>query len=118
MSIEGVIENTFDDIRRGIISIQRDFALVLKTQGPQVVQSQDVVGMRMGIEHRVDMIDTFPQGLHPKVRAGINDDPVSLPGDGNGRPGTAIARINRSADPAGAAQRRPTHGSSTAKYGV
>jgi hypothetical protein len=82
---------------------------VLETERPQIVQPENVVRMRMGIEHRIDMIDPLTQGLHTKVRARVDHHPVSFPGNRDRRPCAPVARIRGGAHPAAAAQRRHTH---------
>ena len=97
-----------------------------KAQRTQIVEAEDVVGVRMGVEDGVDVADAEAQRLLAEVRAGVDKDTmrsrrlVSIPGlglpfDGDGRPETLIARIGGGADAAAATQRGHAHGRATAE---
>src|SRR3984885_9016343 len=115
--IEGVVKNAFNHTGCVVIGVQRKFVLVLKAERPQIVQAENVVCMRMRIEHRIDVINALAQRLHAKVGPGVDHYPVSLPGHRDGRPCPAIPRIGGGAHPAGAAERRHTHGGATTQNG-
>ena len=48
------------------------FAKDGKTQGSQVVETKDVIGMAMGIEDGIDSGELIAQGLLAEVRPGID----------------------------------------------
>src|SRR5271155_3741292 len=74
-----------------------------------------MVRVRMRIEHCIHMIDPFPHGLHPKIRAGVDDDSIRAPSDGDGGTGAPVAWVSGRAHPAPAAKSRHTHRGATAQ---
>jgi hypothetical protein len=47
----------------------------------QIVDAVDMVGMSVGIENRVDMLDFLPQGLLPQISGGIDENVSASIGD-------------------------------------
>jgi hypothetical protein len=43
----------------------------------QIIETHDVIGMRVGKNNGVNATDIFPQGLCPKVRSGIDKKAIS-----------------------------------------
>ena len=68
--------------------------LVLVTQRPQIINAQDVVGMRMGIEDRVNPSDVFADCLRVKIGSGIDQYDFAVLLDHDRRPGAPVVRID------------------------
>src|SRR5450631_897647 len=69
----------------------------------------------MGIEDSVDVADTFSESLLAEVRAGIDEDAVLVPSDGDRGAGASIARVRGDADAAIASEGGYAHRSATAE---
>src|SRR6266404_3554146 len=102
----------FAGLRRGI---KRKFAwYVLIRQRSQVVDSENVVGVRVSVEHGIKLGDLFAQRLFTKVRRGVDQYVAGIGvritvADHHGRTGAAVARVRRTADGAVAANRWYAH---------
>src|ERR1700676_2386855 len=66
---------------------------VLISQRPQIVDSEDVVGVRVSVEYGVELRDFFAQRLFAKVRRGVDQDVASAVADHHGGTGAAVARV-------------------------
>jgi hypothetical protein len=69
---EGVIEDALDRARSFFVGVERKASGKLKTEGSQVVEAKDVIGVAVGVEHSVDVADVFADCLGVKVRTGID----------------------------------------------
>src|SRR5882762_1982002 len=102
----------FAGLRRGI---KRKFAwYVLIRQRSQVVDSEDVVGVGVGVEHGIKLGDLLAQRLFAKVRRGVDQDMAGIVvritvADHHRGTRSAVARIRRTADGAVAANRWYAH---------
>ena len=86
----------------------------MEAERAEVVHAEDVVGVAVGVEDGVEAADAGADGLGVEVGAGVDDDVVAFPGDEDGGPGAAVARVagGRSgggADGAVAAERGDAH---------
>ncbi len=74
-SIKGVSEDPLQVVHRSFAGInwQRTFAQITETAA--IVQAHDVVGVRMGEDHRVEPADVFAQALHAEFRRRVHDQP-------------------------------------------
>ncbi len=115
------VKNVLEDFLHGFsgarIRVQRNLVRPAKAQRPHVVQSQNVIGMGMRIENRVQPRDLLPYRLLAEVWRRINEDAMSVIFHHHRRPGTTVVRIVRCADAARAADRRHAHGSAAAQHG-
>ena len=89
---EGVLEDAFDDLSRKVIRIECDTFGFAEAQGAQVIHAEDVVGVAVRIEHSIDAVDAFSDGLSMEVRAGVDQDVVSAVIDHDRRSCAAIGR--------------------------
>jgi hypothetical protein len=48
-----------------------------KVQRPNVIESEDVIGMTMRDEHGIQMLDSLAKCLLPKVGGSVDDDSLS-----------------------------------------
>src|SRR3546814_9589240 len=62
---------------------------------PQVVDAVTMIGMVMGVDDCVDPPDVGCKQLLPQVRAGIDEDPVSVGLHHYRRPGPAVPGVQR-----------------------
>ena len=46
------------------------------SQGPQIVDSEDVVGMRVSVEHGIELRNVFAERLFAKVGRGVDQNVV------------------------------------------
>ena len=106
---EGVLEDALDALCGCVVGVDGQIALCVKAERPQIVESHDVVGVAVGVEHGVDAADVFAQGLRMKVRAGVDQDRVAFVGEPDRRSGAPVARVGRSADRAVAAEGGHSH---------
>src|SRR5438874_8279044 len=52
VGIKDVTKNRLDVCQRGFVSVERKFFWAAKTQGPDIIESHDVVGVRVGVDDR------------------------------------------------------------------
>src|SRR6266403_6242026 len=106
------VAQEFAGLRRGI---KRKFAwYVLIRQRSQVVDSEDVVGVRVSVEHGIELSDLLAQRLFAKVRRGVDQDMAGIVvritvADHHRGTCSAVARVRRTADGAVAANRWYAH---------
>ncbi len=72
---------------------------MLEIKWAQVVQTHDVVRMRVGIEDRIDAMQMRAQGLRTEVRWRIDEHATAIETERDGRTQPLIARIGRGARP-------------------
>src|SRR5260370_12023625 len=102
----------FARLRRGIKrQLARD---VLIRERAQIVDSEDVVGVRVSVEYGIELRDFLAQRLFAKVWRGVDQDVAGMVvritvADHHGGTGAAVARVGRAADGAVAANRWDTH---------
>src|SRR5205814_4575363 len=86
--MEGIGEHTLQISHRGLCGINRKRLAAAQIAKPAaVVQSHDMIGMRMGEENCVEPANVFAQHLHPEFWRRIHDK-SSLSGlNINGGPG-------------------------------
>jgi len=83
----------------------------------QIVETHDVVRVRMGKNHRIEVADVFAERLSPEIRSGV-DNPGALWGANVDRRSQAlIARVGRMANGAVATNRRNSLGRSGPEEG-
>src|SRR5579871_3249367 len=70
----------------------------MESERAQVVEPQNVVGMRMGIEHGVEPADLFTDSLGTKIGGGVDDDDMTVILEHDRRAGTAVVRIDGATD--------------------
>ena len=86
-------------------------------QRPQIVESQNVVGMAVGVQHGVQPRDPLPYGLFAEVRSAVDEDAMAVPFDHHRRPGAAVVRVGGVADRAAASDRGHAHRCPAAQHG-
>jgi hypothetical protein len=64
---------------------------------PQVIQPDNVIGVRMGVEHRVERHQPRTQGLDTKIRGGIHQNLLLINREQHARSQPAVVRIGRRA---------------------
>ena len=114
VGIKDVTKNRLDVCQRGFVSVERKFFRAAKTQGPDIVESHDVVGVRVGVDDRVEAAHAGAQRLLAEIGRGVDEHHAPAIFHQNGRTGAAIVRIGRSTNFAGAAQCGHAHGSAAA----
>ena len=55
---------------------------IAKTQWTKVIEAEDMIGMRMGIQNRINIANVLPQSLFAKIRTGVDQYAVIVPCDG------------------------------------
>ena len=100
------------DLRRGLrYRVGRDrLVLLQRVEAPHIVESEDMVGMRMGEEHGIDLPDPVCDGLLAEIGRGIEQDGDATQAQVEARTQAPVARIGRSADGAVAADHRHAGG--------
>ncbi len=107
--VEDVAEHVAQEFAGSRRGIKRQLiGLVLIRQRAQVVDSEDVVGVGVGVEHGIELGDLFAQRLFTKVRRGVDQDMAGIVAritvaDHHRGTGATVARVWRTADGAVAA---------------
>lgn len=60
---KGVFENALEDFSGHVVGVQIQAAGVSKAEGAQVVHTEDVISMAVGVEDGVDMLNLFAESL-------------------------------------------------------
>ena len=72
---EGIIIDPSQGTEGFLGGIDRQRAFPQVTDAPAVVHAHDVIGMRVGDEHRIEIAEFLPQHLSAKIRSGVDDQP-------------------------------------------
>lgn len=103
LRMEGILKDPCQILQRVWGSINRHRTISHFTIPPQVVESQDVVRVGVGVNDRIDPLDLFPQALGAKIWRRVHLD-AGFPEAQQCRGAeTLVTRIFRQADPAGTA---------------
>ena len=87
-------------------------------QPPEIlVESEDVIGMAVGVEYGVETAHVFAERLLTKVGSGINENGVLVVFEQDGGPSAPVSGIVGGADFAVTADGRHAHGGATAQDG-
>jgi hypothetical protein len=79
-------------------SVDGNYTTLFEVEGANIIESHDVIGMRVCEQNRIDAFDTSAQGLLAEIRRGIDENAVILELDVNGRTEPLVARIIRAAN--------------------
>src|SRR5205085_12182199 len=102
--LEDVLKDAANIFPCALVGIQPKRA-VTKVERPDVVKTEDVIGMTVCDENGVEPFDLLPQRLLAEIRRRINEHRLPAMFDENGDAQTLIAWINRRARLALAADR-------------
>src|SRR5438874_13116450 len=92
--MERIGEHTLQVSHRGLCSINRKRLAAAQIAKPAaIVQSHNVIGMRMGEENRVQPADVFAQHMDAKFRGCVQDEPSLVGIAVNGGTGTLVFGI-------------------------
>ena len=72
--VENVAKHFADEVGCFGARVQRNLALAVIAQGAQIVDAENVIGMGVGVKHRVDLADSFANRLLAKVGRGVDQD--------------------------------------------
>ena len=98
--VEDVAENAAQSLRRGVAGVQRNLSAAgdaRKAERPHVVEPENVVGVAVGVKHRVDLANALADGLLAKVGRGVDEHGVPVPLHHDRGPRAAVMRIGRRA---------------------
>ncbi len=116
--LEDVAENGTQRLRRGIAGIKGDFSTAGhagEAERPHIVESENVIGVAVGIKHGVNFANAFADGLLAEVGRGVDENGVPIPLHHDRRSRAPIVRICRHAHAAVAADGGHAHRGSTAQ---
>ena len=114
---EGVVEDALDGVGGGGVGVEGEGVGVFEAEGAEVVEAEDVVGVRVGVEDGVDAGEVLAECLRVEVGAGVDEDGFVLVLDENGGAGAAVMGVGGGADRAIAAQGGHAHGRAAAEEG-
>src|SRR5690242_4904936 len=72
--LEDVAEHVAEKLRRLWPGIQRDLAGPMKAQGPEIVDTENMIRMGMGINNGINTGNIFPDSLLAEIGRGVNQD--------------------------------------------
>lgn len=98
--IEGVLENPREIGQRPCRSINRNVPVLDLTKSAKIVEPQNVITVRMGVDDRIERLDTLAQALRSKVRRSIDTERTLGRPHKNRRAQALVPRIRRFANPA------------------
>ena len=106
-AVEGVVKRAADVVPRRRRRIAGNRAALNPVEAADVVQPEDVIGVAVREEDRIDALDAGGQRLLPEVRRRVDEDRgVTGNIDVDRGAQTRVSRIGRAADVAGAADHR------------
>src|SRR5262249_15694091 len=111
-SVKNVTEDSLHGFRSRVKGVQRDLLLAAETKRTHVVETQDVVGVSMGINDGVDVRNVLADGLLAKVRRGVNDYTAAAVLQHDRGASAAVTRIAGMTDGARAPDGGHAHGRS------
>ena len=117
---EGVLEDALDDFGGGVVGEEGQAVGLAEGEGAEGVHAEDVVGVAVGVQDGVDVIDALADGLGVEVGAGVDDDRVAVEVDAEGGAGAAVGGVGAEgvlADVAVAAEGGDAHGGAAAEEG-
>ncbi len=115
-SMKDVGENAPDDSQRFLGGIDRDRLGLQKVERAQIVEAQDVVGVAVSKQHRVDAREARAQGLLAEIGPRVDDHAMAVPAQRDRGPQSPVARVVRVAHRARAADRRDAHTRARAQH--
>ena len=68
--IEGLAQSGFDDVR----AVNGDGVPQVKLEEAEVIETEDVIGVFVGVDHRVHDADAFAKQLLAKVGGGVDQE--------------------------------------------
>ncbi len=77
--VENIAEDTAENFRGVLAGIQRNFASTshaCKTQRPNIIQTENVVGVPVGVDDGVDLADMLADGLFAEVGRSVDEHGV------------------------------------------
>src|SRR6266436_5661750 len=87
-----------------------------KAQRPQIVDSENVIGMSVRVEHCIEAANVLSDSLLSEIRSGIDQNAAPAVLNQYRRPGSAVARIRRMTHGAIAADSWHAHGRPAAQH--
>lgn len=115
VEIEGVIESLMKT-REGVgIRIDGNPVPVFHRVSAEVIESGDMIGVAVGVDHRIQPGNGSAKGLGAEVRGGVDDDAEVFILQPNGGAETAVPGIRGGADPALAGEHGNALGSAGAE---
>ncbi len=103
-AVEGVVKRAADVVPRRRRRIAGDRAALDPVEAPDIVQPEDVIGVAVREEDRIDALDAGGERLLPEVRRSVDEDRgVTGHIEVDRRAQTRVSRIGRAAHVAGAA---------------
>src|ERR1700730_4541920 len=98
--IENVREGAANYAKRFFRAVDGQRGFLANVEGANVVKAENVVGVGVGKENRVEAVEVDAQGLLTEVRRGVDDDVLSVARKQQGRAQAVIVGIFRGADAA------------------
>ena len=74
-----VFENAMQNRSGSVVGVEGKTVAMLEAEWAQVVHSENVIGMRMGVKDRVDVPDVFAQNLLAEVLPRVDDHGMRVP---------------------------------------
>src|SRR3954452_23473496 len=118
IAVENILEDTFDLVRGRRTGVKRHRAfLVAKAQRTEIIEPENVIGMCVGVEDRVDARDALANGLRVEVGRGVYENDAAVISDHHRWSRAPVVRMDRRADAAVATERGDTHRSAPSEHG-
>src|SRR5438132_4278631 len=116
--VEDITEHVANEFRGVGPGVERQLArFMAKTQRPQVVDSENVIGVGVSVEHGIKMGDALADCLLVKIRCAVDEHHATVVFNQNRRSSTAVVGIGGMADRAVAANGGHAHGRAAAQDG-
>src|SRR6185503_6700528 len=77
LAVEDILKGPLEGVERFGGTIDRNFFPLQKIERPHVIQAENVVGVGMGVEDRVEPLNAEVQRLITEIRRGIDQNPFT-----------------------------------------
>ena len=110
LAVKDVRESPPQNGQSLLIGVDRQSRFLAEVEGANVVESQDVVGVAVGIDDGVQAFQAVAQSLKAEVGGSVDDHVMVRAREQHGRPGAVVVGILRTANAAMATQAGNAHG--------
>jgi len=108
-AVKDVGERAADDLKRFLRAVHRQRHILADVERANIIKAEDVIGMAVRKNNRIQAVETHAQRLLPKVWGRIDHHVLPVAGKQQGWPQSVVMRVVGSAHAAVAAERRNAH---------
>src|SRR5689334_3006208 len=93
LCVEDILEHSLQGLRCGAVSIEWNLIAAAKAQWPDIVKTQNMVGMTMSIENGIEACNALANCLLAKIRRRVDQHTAAFVLEHDRRASPAIVRV-------------------------